>query len=356
MSQHYSSLPALVKLGSFLREYVAYKTAGDNAFKSVPAPFSAFDEVLLRATAENAWFTEAEILFALHSWAGNLREETLSDWLGRYTLPAQNPLTVALIMAGNIPLVGFHDFLSVLVCRHKALVKCSAKDQRLLPFLAQKLMEYDPDLEGCMEFTTGQLDNFDAVIATGSNNTSRYFEYYFADKPHIIRKNRNSVAVLNGKETQADLSGLASDVFRYFGMGCRSVSKLYVPGNYDFSDLFKAFYEFRDVINHHKYANNYDYNKAVYLMSGSQMLDNDFLLLKEDTGFGSPIGTLFYEHYESEEALKHLLEQNNESIQCLVGDMVIPGAIPFGKAQKPDLSDYADGVDTVEFLLKNSIK
>ncbi|WP_445385103.1 acyl-CoA reductase [Robiginitalea sp. IMCC44478] len=356
MNQHYSTVPALVKLGSFLREYVTYRTAGGNALKSVPVSFSAFDEVLLRATAENAWFTESEILFALHSWAGNLREETLRGWLERYALPAQKPLTVALIMAGNIPLVGFHDFLSVLVCGHKALVKCSAKDQRLLPFLAQKLMEYDPDLKGCMEFTTGQLGSFDAVIATGSNNTSRYFEYYFADKPHIIRKNRNSVAVLNGKETQADLSGLATDVFRYFGMGCRSVSKLYVPGNYDFSDLFKAFYEFRDVINHHKYSNNYDYNKAVYLMSGSKMLDNDFLLLKEDTGFGSPIGTLFYEHYQSEEALKRVLEQNNENIQCLVGHEAIPGAIPFGKAQKPDLSDYADGVDTVEFLLKNSIK
>ena len=356
MSQHYSIVPALVKLGSFLREYVAYKTAGGNALKPVSVSFSAFDEVLLRATAENAWFTESEILFALHSWGDNLREEDLLAWLERYALPAQKPLTVALIMAGNIPLVGFHDLLSVLVCGHKALVKCSAKDQRLLPFLAQKLIEYDPHLKGYMEFTTGQLGRFDAVIATGSNNTSRYFEYYFADKPHIIRKNRNSVAVLNGNETKADLSGLARDVFRYFGMGCRSVSKLYVPDNYDFSDLFKAFYEFRAVINHHKYANNYDYNKAVYLMSGSKMLDNDFLLLKEDSGFGSPIGTLFYEYYQSEEALKTLLEQNNESIQCLVGHEAIDGAIPFGKAQKPDLSDYADGVDTVEFLLKNSVK
>ena len=356
MKHHDSSIPALLQLGSFLEAYLDDKTTRGAEIKPETPAFREFDSTIARAATENAWFTEAEVLFALQSWARNLRETPLRDWLGKYPLPASKPLTVALIMAGNIPLVGFHDFISVMVCGHKALVKLSAKDQILLPFLATKLVEYAPDLKERMEFTTGKLQGFDAVIATGSNNTSRYFEYYFAQTPHIIRKNRNSVAVLNGKETEADLRGLASDILRYFGMGCRSVSKLYVPEDYEFSNLFRALYEYRGVIDHHKYANNYDYNKAVYLLSGSHMLDNDFLLLKEDSGFGSPIGTLFYEHYKSERNLKILLEQSAEAIQCVVGKDIIPGAIPFGKAQEPSLSDYADGVDTVEFLLKNSVK
>jgi hypothetical protein len=257
-------------------------------------------------------------------------------------------------MAGNIPLVGFHDLISVLLTGNSALVKCASGDTLLLKYVAGRLVELEPGLGARIAFTTGKLGDFDAVIATGSTNTSRYFEYYFSKRPHIIRKNRHGVAVLTGEETGPELDGLAEDIFRYFGMGCRSVSKLYIPESYDFDPFFKACYRFKDLIDHQKYGNNYDYNKAVYLMSGSAMLDNGFLLLKEDAGIGSPIGTLFYETYTHRDRLLHKLRDEAEALQCVVGGSWIPGAIPFGTAQKPGLGTYADGVDTVDFLLKTS--
>ncbi len=210
----------------------------------------------------------------------------------------------------------------------------------------------EPEFKNYIEFTEGRLINFDAVIATGSNNTARYFEYYFGKYPHIIRKNRNSVAVLTGNETVEELTALANDIFRYFGLGCRNVSKLYVPENYDFEAYFKAMYSWKEIIHNHKYINNYDYNKAVYLMDSFPLLDNEFLLLKEDDGFSSPISVVFYEKYSTFEKLNKELELQSENIQCIVSNANLPNEVSFGKAQTPDLWDYADGVDTVDFLLK----
>src|SRR5699024_7154139 len=245
-------------------------------------------------------------------------------------------------MAGNIPLVGFHDFVCVLLSGHDALVKQSSKDKHLLPCLHKFLVSQDEGFSEMVEFKDEQLKHFDAVIATGSNNTARYFEYYFAEHPHIIRKNRNSVAILNGDESEKELKALGEDIFRYFGLGCRNVSKLFVPKGYDFESFFKAIYEWKPLINHHKYANNYDYNKAVYLMSEFKMLDNGFLILKEEEIYASPIACLFYEHYESASSLRQKLQRDKENIQCVLRAKGETGTLSFGESQRPQLTDYAD--------------
>ena len=255
-------------------------------------------------------------------------------------------------MAGNIPLVGFHDFLCVLVSGHSVIVKLSSNDKILLPFLAEYLQFHFPFLKEKIHFTKEKLSDFDAVIATGSDNTARYFEYYFGNKPNIIRKNRNSVAILTGDETEEDLHNLGKDIFTYFGLGCRSVSKIFVPEGYDFQNFFKAIYDFHPIIEYTKYANNYDYNKAVYLMSLFKLQDNGFLLLKEDTSYSSPIASLFYEFYSDKNTLQKQLDKDKDKIQCIVNQKINPNFISFGQTQQPSLSDYADGVDTLQFLIE----
>lgn len=353
------SFQALLQLGDQLRVLTSQHRGEMAGERETPASASVQAQSELGALLENVrqhnpWFTEESSLYALTYWADALSEDVLEQWLSAYAAPANHPRIVALIMAGNIPLVGFHDLISVLLTGHNALVKSATKDTLLLKYMVDLLTGFNPELKNRIRFTNGKLDTFDTVIATGSTNTSRYFEYYFSNKPHIIRKNRHGVAVLSGRETPAELGGLAEDVFRYFGMGCRSVSKLYVPKGYDFDPLFNAFYPFKYLIDHQKYGNNYDYNKAVYLMSGSPMLDNGFLLLKEDPGLGSPIGTLFYESYENHDAVTQRLQAIEEEIQCIVAGSGFPGGIPFGSSQQPGLGTYADGVDTVDFLLKTS--
>ncbi|MCW5520548.1 acyl-CoA reductase [Aureitalea sp. L0-47] len=308
-------------------------------------------ELFETASAHNGWFTLENLEFALKSWNEALSEENINQWLKDYTIPETDPKTVAIIMAGNIPLVGFHDFISVLITGNHVLAKLSSHDTILLPFIAEKLIEIEPGFKDRIEFTDGRLTNFDAVIATGSNNTARYFDYYFGKYPHIIRKNRNSVAVLSGEETQEQLKGLANDIFRYFGLGCRNVSKIFIPKEYNFDPFFNAMFSWKEIINNNKYINNYDYNKAVYLMSDIDLLDNEFMLLKEDSNYSSPISVVFYEYYDSIDSLKNNLRENSEQIQAVVSNTELPNAIPLGNAQTPQLWDYADGVDTVEFLL-----
>jgi hypothetical protein len=302
--------------------------------------------------SHNGWYTEEQVFFALQSWAEALTAENLDKWLESYNLEGIEAKKVGLILAGNIPLVGFHDFLSVLITGHKALVKTSSNDQHLLPYLAKYLIAVEPKFNDNIIFTEGKLEGFDAVIATGSNNTARYFEYYFKDKPSIIRKNRNSVAILTGNETKEDLVALGEDIFRYFGLGCRNVSKLFVPKEYDFKVFFEAIFEYKDVIFYEKYANNYDYNKAVFLMSNFKLLDNEFLTLKEDTSHASPISSVFYEFYDDLDQLKERLKTEHEQIQCIVSNQLTGDSIAFGQTQKPGLLDYADNVDTIAFLSK----
>jgi hypothetical protein len=341
-----------VALGKFLSQFSLDKNTKDETVLHNDLFFDDFVDLLKLSQSHNGWFTQEQVYHAIQSWAKALEEDNLNQWISVYDFSEVKPKTVGLILAGNIPLVGFHDLLSVLISGHNVLVKTSSNDHHLIKFLARYLVAVNPEIENCITFTDGKLENFDAVIATGSNNTARYFEYYFKNKPNIIRKNRNSIAVLNGNETHDDLVNLGEDIFRYFGLGCRNVSKLFVPEDYNFEAFFKAIYEYKDVIYYEKYSNNYDYNKAVFLMSNFKLLDNEFLTLKEDTSYSSPISSVFYERYENIEHLKKQLEKDADQIQCIVSNGVIENSIPFGKTQQPDLWDYADNVDTLLFLNK----
>jgi hypothetical protein len=341
-----------VALGKFLSQFSLDKNTKDETVLHNDLFFDDFVDLLKLSQSHNGWFTQEQVYHAIQSWAKALEEDNLNQWISVYDFSEVKPKTVGLILAGNIPLVGFHDLLSVLISGHNVLVKTSSNDQHLIKFLARYLVAVNPEIENCITFTDGKLENFDAVIATGSNNTARYFEYYFKNKPNIIRKNRNSIAVLNGNETHDDLVNLGEDIFRYFGLGCRNVSKLFVPEDYNFEAFFKAIYEYKDVIYYEKYSNNYDYNKAVFLMSNFKLLDNEFLTLKEDTSYSSPISSVFYERYENIEHLKKQLEKDAGQIQCVVSNGVIENSIPFGKTQQPELWDYADNVDTLLFLNK----
>ncbi len=325
----------------------------------VPAKQNIFTEqfkhVLQQASVNNEWFTIENILFSIKSIANSLSEQNLNKWLNSYPeIEAYNVTkNVALIMAGNIPLVGFHDLLSVLISGHKAIIKLSSKDDILLKGIAELLYQINPEFKNYIYFTDERLKNFDAVIATGSNNSAQYFEYYFGKYPNIIRKNRNSVAVLSGKESKKELELLAEDIFMYFGLGCRNVSKLYIPNDLDLDKIFKAVYSYKDVINHNKYANNYTYNRSVYLMNQIKFFENGFMILKEDIGMSSPISVVFYERYSNLDTVKQRLDVDKEQIQCVVSHIKdLPQQVSFGKAQKPELWDYADNVDTLKFLLQ----
>ncbi|MGO1752047.1 MAG: acyl-CoA reductase [Psychroflexus sp.] len=307
-----------------------------------------YDDIILKSKQHNAWFTIKNMHEAIRSWADALSEENINIWLKPYDLNNVNKKKVAIISAGNVPLVGFHDCLSVFMTGHDLILKYSSKDQFLTPYFL-KFLQNTGAFDSKLEMTDKQISDFDAVIATGSNNTSRYFEYYFKNKPNIIRKNRNSVAVLSGNETDDELKNLGNDIFQYFGLGCRNVSKVFVPRGYDFSKFFEAIYGFGDLIHHHKYANNYDYNKAVYLMSEIKLFDNNFLVLKEDQSYSSPIACLFYEYYEDLNQIEKKLNIDRELLQCKVGHLDFTD-VSFGKTQSPQLWDYADDVDTILFL------
>ncbi len=343
---------AFVKLGDFLGQFTPGNIVKNDTVLHNDLFFDAVKTQIKRAKEFNGWFTEDNILYAFSNWSKLLNYNDLNNWISLYELENDPANKVAIIMAGNIPLVGFHDFLSVLISGNNVIVKQSSNDRHFLPLIAKYLEKIEPGFKKKIEFTDNNLKHFDAVIATGSNNTARYFEYYFGKHPNIIRKNRNSIAVITGEESQIDLKNLGEDIFRYFGLGCRSVAKIFVPLRYDFDLLFQAIYPYKNIIEYKKYENNYDYNKAVYLMSKFKIIENGFIMFKEDTSYASPIASLFYEFYEDLDKLKMKLEQDKESIQCIVGNSGIENMVKFGETQKPVLTDYADGVDTLEFLQK----
>ena len=342
---------SFIELGKFLSQFSENESIQNPSVLHNDLFFEKFEALIHLSQSHNGWYTPEQVYYSIQSWASALTEENLDQWLSAYNFKDLNPKNVALILAGNIPLVGFHDFLSVLISGHNVVVKTSSNDQHLLPFLAKYLVETNAGFSNKIHFSEGKLENFDAVIATGSNNTARYFEYYFKDKPSIIRKNRNSVAVLNGMETKEQLAALGQDIFRYFGLGCRNVSKLFVPKGFVFDVFFEAIFEYQDVIHYEKYANNYDYNKAVFLMSNFKLLDNGFLTLKEDNSHASPISSVFYEFYDNLEDLQIRLASESEQIQCIVSNNLIENSIDFGQTQNPKLWDYADNTDTISFLL-----
>lgn len=345
-------IEAFEQLGNFMRQFSTIPFEKKNEVLYNDIFFEKIRTEIEMAVHRNAWFTLDNMVFAFKSWSESLITSTLKNWIKSYHFNHHQPKTVGLIMAGNIPLVGFHDLLSVLISGHKALVKLSSNDQKILPILVQYLQKIAPEFENYVSFTEQKLENFDAVIATGSNNTARYFDYYFGKYPHIIRKNRNSVAVITGNETHKELELLGEDIFRYFGLGCRSVSKIFIPKDYDFDIIYRALYQYHNLLEYKKYSNNYDYNKAVYLMSLFKIHDNGFLILKEDSSYASPIASLFYEYYDTIKLLNDKLEADKSKIQCIIGNSSIPNSIPFGNSQKPNLWDYADNIDTIDFLLK----
>lgn len=312
--------------------------------------YEELDALIGSSRVKNGWFTEENVRHAFRAWSQGLGPEALGSWLRPYAtlgkLPA-GPRTVGLILAGNIPLVGLHDVLCVWLSGHRARVKYSSLDPELIPALVRTLDRFLPGTTAQIELVQGKLGEVDAVIATGSNNTSRYFEHYFGHVPRIVRKSRVSVAVLDGTESPEELAGLAEDVLRYFGMGCRNVSKLYIPHDLDLDRVFGALFPWKDIIDHNKYANNYDYTRALWMLDGVDFLENGFLLVKEDPGLASPVSTLFYERYTDRASVDAAITEQAGSIQCVVGH----GATPFGKAQQPSMSDYADGVDTLRFLM-----
>jgi hypothetical protein len=302
-----------------------------------------------KAYLENNWFIPEFVQLATENIAKNyLQQNKLDLLIDRYKLSSKNPYPkkVGIVMAGNIPLVGFHDFLSVFISGHSAYIKASSKDEALIKHLVEKLIEWDASLSSVMQFGE-MLKGCDAYIATGSNNSGRYFEYYFQKYPHIIRRNRTSVAILNGNEKKKDLEKLADDVYQYFGLGCRNVTKLYVPKDYDFVPLLEAFKKYDYLINRHKYKNNYDYNLAILLLNNRYYMTNGSILLVEENSFFSPISQLLYEYYSDKKEVQQKLH-DNQSIQCIISDETTG----FGEAQRPAISDFADGVDTMAFLQK----
>lgn len=301
--------------------------------------------VINRQVAYNGWFTKENVRQSLKALGDLLTKEKLNEWTSKYTF-SEEPKRIGIIMAGNIPLVGFHDFLSVIVSGNKAVCKLSSDDKTLLPAIAGVLIQFLPEIANRIEFVVGKIGELDGVIATGSNNSLKYFEQYFGKYPHIFRKNRTSIAVLSGDETPAEIEALGNDIFSYFGLGCRNVSHLMFPADFKVDRFFEGIFSHSEVINNNKYGNNYDYNKAVYLMNQHKLLDNNFVLLRESEELFSPLAMLHYQFYNSSEEVTKFIDSNKEDIQVVVGK----NYLPFGQAQQPGLFDYADGVDIMLWL------
>lgn len=339
---------AFVQLGMFLNRHFSNQWLGKE---------ERFHNDLLKLTAiafsYNGWFTPESITQALKGLADMLNEESVSEFSSNIKNP-EHSKTVAVIMAGNIPAVGFHDLLCVLLSGHSILIKVSSDDPALIPFLAGMLIYFEQDFAPKINFSEGKLINFDAVIATGSDNTAKHFEYYFGKYPNIIRKNRSSIALLDGNESKENLNLLGKDIFQYYGLGCRNVSKLFVPEGYKFDTLFEALYDYKYVLDNKKYNNNYEYNRAIYLLDLLPFLDNNFLMIRESSDLHAPTSVLFYETYKNKEQLVEKIKTLLPNLQCVVSNFDADGikSIPFGKTQEPTIFDFADNVNTLDFLKK----
>jgi hypothetical protein len=301
--------------------------------------------VVNRQFVYNGWFTKENVQRSLLDWSLLLTEEKLKAWTLPYKF-TENQRKVAIIMAGNIPLVGFHDFLSVIMSGHKAITKLSTDDQTLIPAFLDVMVKWQPDFQNYFTISSGRMNEMEAVIATGSNNSMKYFSDYFGKYPHVFRKNRTSISVLTGKETTEELHGLGEDIFTYYGLGCRNVTHLLMPKDYELKTFFEGIFDFKDVIYHKKYGNNYDYNKAIFLMNKHALFDNNFVLLRESEDLFSPLSMIHYHFYESQMEIDAYIEEKKEDIQAVVGH----NYTPFGKAQKPALDEYADNMNTLAWL------
>jgi hypothetical protein len=348
------------QLGRIIKGYLeSYRSHGSPISKEDPSCTNSPGDIIEISIEEagllNPWFTRQNILKSLSGISHFLDHKNLVSWLKPWnpeSLSPKTPLKIGVIMAGNIPLAGFHDFLSVLITGHKFTGRLSSRDDRLLIMVSNLISMINRDLFENIEFTEEKLHGIDAIIATGSNNTYRYFDYYFGKYPHIFRKNRNGVAVLKGNETPDELASLGDDIFTYFGLGCRNVSKIYVPEKYEFNKLFEALEKFSYITEHNKYMNNYLYYRSVYLLSKIPHYDNGFLILRQDKTYHSPVGVLYYEYYSSTEKLVEKLVSDSGFLQCIAANE-IPGlkTVPFGKTQFPELWDYSDNINTIDFLI-----
>lgn len=333
---------SLSEIGKLIESYLTDKNTDSPTNQE-------FESIVKKAEIQNPWFTQKNIKTALYSWKNILCSDKISRWLSAYDLNNLPSKKIGLILAGNIPMVGLHDCLTVLLLGQEAKIKLSSKDSVIIPFLLNLWKEFCEELH--FEFVD-KLEDYDAVITTGSDNSARYFEYYFNKVPNIIRKNRTSVAVISGKETDEELENLTNDIFTYFGLGCRNVTQLLIPEDFEVDKIFNAFMKYKDIIYHNKYANNYDYHKAIFLLNEDKFWDNNFVLLREEDSLFSPLGVLFFKRIPWEE-IPVFLKNNEEKLQCIVSNSEIETfrPLPFGKTQQPDWHQYADGADTVKFIL-----
>ena len=337
----------LVQLGNIFNSLVKEGNWPGYSIGINEKEYNDFKSLLPSLKNHNGWFSYDMIVLALEAWSNLLKIDNLNDWLNKYSFEHVSiNKKVAIICAGNIPMVGFHDVICGYISGHSLMIRLSSDDSILIPAIIELMSNFDSNIASQITFVSTKLKGFDAVIATGSNNTSRYFNDYFSKYPNIIRKSRTSVAVLDGNEEEQELIELAKDVFSYYGLGCRNVTKLYLPIGFDLDRIFKGFFHMKELINNNKYANNYDYYKAIFLLDKFEIIENGFVILKEDKSLFSPIGTLYYEYYNEIEQVNELLIKEQNQIQCKVG----LNGISFGKAQQPELWDYADQIDTMSFL------
>ena len=340
-----SLVQAFCQLGLVMRNIGENKPWESFDIGITASEYDEFNALMGTLKHHNGWFTEEMIRKAIGNLGESLNKENLEQWCDQYTF-SKKPKTIAVIMAGNIPLVGFHDFLCVLLSGNRIMAKMSSEDDKLLPVLAEFLICFYPEVKDFISFSDRNMKGFDAVIATGSNSSFLHFEQYFSKYPHIFRKNRTSIAILDGTESESQLKALGDDIFVFFGRGCRSVSHLLLPRSFEINKVFEHIVHQGAVINNKKYGNNYDYNKAVHLMNQEKLLDNNFVLLKETRLLSSPLGMLYYHFYDDVDEVNSYCEEHKDSIQCRVG----AGGLPFGTAQSPKLNDYADNVDTMQWL------
>ena len=334
-----------VKLGRFFSDYI------NNNLESLER--NKFDKAINESILHNSFFSKKNILKSLLSWSNVLTKKSIDNFISNYFIKIKKrEKKIAIIMAGNIPLVGFHDFFCVILSGNFAIIKLSSKDSHLFKFILSFLVKENPDFRTKFYVVENKLKILDAVIATGNNISANQFELYFKKYPKIIRRNRHSIAILNGNETKKEIELLANDIFYYYGLGCRNVSKIFIPNNYNLDILFKSFVLWNEVINKNSYANNYNYYRAIYLLNKEVFFDNGFVLLKESEKIGSPVGTIYFEYYKSDNQIKEMIKKNNEKIQCIVSNNNYPKTIKFGETQMPNLNDFADDIDTFNFLLK----
>ena len=339
---------SLIQFGKFIRSFLDSDSWPGFQSGVDQREFDNFKSSTEKAESNNAWFSRKMIRLSMESWAKNLSEDNIDKLMSKYDVPSSINKNVLIICAGNLPLVGFHDIVCCILLNINTQVKLSKNDNVLIPAILKILYLFDSELQDRIKICNEKPDNYNYVIATGSNNSNRYFEYYFGKFPHIFRRNRTSIAVVHSEISDDQLKSLSHDMLQYYGLGCRSVTKLYLPEKFSLDRIYNSVFNYKDLINHNKYMNNYDYNRSIFLMGKKLFFDNGFLILKEDKSLFSPISVVNFEYYSSMETLEKELNVLSNEIQCMVGE----GGITFGTAQKPELWDYADGVDTIDFLTK----